>query len=241
MTVLDLLTGSLRDLNICAATDTPDPADVQLAFDRLNDYVDFLATEGTFVSTILRTTWTLTPNVASFTVGTGGTINIDRPLSGKDIVQIGYVDTNLTPNAERSLGTPIGDEQYAAVPFKSLTAAYPAGFYYAPSVPLAMVYPLPIPTTTGLLGAIYTPVAVSEFTSLTQTIVVAQGYRRFFRNQVTIEIAGAFEKTPRPAAVQAVKECREAIQRANTKIPPDLVFDVALTGGGRTSNIYTGD
>jgi hypothetical protein len=227
-TVLDLLTGSLQDLNICGGGDTPDPNDVALAFSRLNDFVDDLKNDGLTVYTITRTTWTLVASTASYSIGSGGTVNIDRPITANAISNVGFVDTSVTPNLERLVGPPLTEDEYALLPLKALTAVYPEAFYYNPTYPLGAIKPFPIPTSSTLLGVIYAPAPVGEFTATSDTIALPPGYRRFFRNQLTIEIAGAFEKTPPPAVVKAADESLAKIKRTNTR-PTDLAFDLALT------------
>lgn len=241
MTVADLILRALQDLELVGGGgDVGDPDDVQLAFDRLNDFVDDLQNEGLLVYSFTRTTWTITSLTASYTVGIGGTVNVDRPLSPADVANVGYVDTNVTPSFEVLLGPPLTEDAYQGIPFKAMTGIIPAAFYYNPTLPVGTLKPFPIPTSSTLLGVIYTPVVVSEFTSIFNTIVVPSGYRRFFRNQLTIEIASAFGRTPPPAVVEAARDSRAKIKRTNERLV-DISFDVALTGGGRGGNIYTGE
>lgn len=221
MTVTDLITRSLQDLNICAAGDTPDPNDVQTAFDRLNDFVDDLKNDGLIVYTLTRTTWTLTPNVASYTVGSSGTIAILRPPSAQAIPNIGFIDNSLATPYERTLGPLLTDDEYAAIGLKTLTSPFPTAFYYNPTFPTGTLYPFPIPTASSLVGVLYAETPVDEFTAVTDTVSLPPGYRRFFRNQLTIELASAFETQPPPTVVQAAMEARERIKRTNTR-PSDL-------------------
>lgn len=55
--------------------------------------------------------------------------------------------------------------------------------YYNPTwtAGLGLVYLWPLPTSTTLQGVIYTPVPVAEFASLSTTISLPPGYRRFLR------------------------------------------------------------
>src|SRR5262245_8857990 len=133
MTVTDFIARALQDLNLTDGQAAAVPDDVQLAFERLNDYIDDLKNDGLSVYTITRTTWTLVASQASYTVGSGGQVNIERPNAAKDIQNIGYVDTSLTPAAEYVQGPVLTEDAYQAVPFKSLTATIPAAWYYNPT------------------------------------------------------------------------------------------------------------
>lgn len=239
-TALNLVIASLQDLNLVPdGGGTADPLDVALAFDRLNDLLDHLKNEGLMVNTITRTTWTLTASVASYTVGSTGTIAIDRPQGPNAIANIGFIDTSLTPNAEYLFDAVLTEDAYQAIPFKSLTAPLPAAFYYNPTLPTGTLKPFPIPTQASLLGVIYAPAPLGEFVAQSDTLVFPQGWRRYIRNQLTIEIAPAFERQPPQAVVLAASDARAAIKRMNTRLQ-DISFDIALTGGDRPSNVYTG-
>lgn len=243
MTVKDLLIRSLQDLNLVPdGGGSPDPADVQLAFDRLNDYIDDLKNDGLAIYTYARVTWPIVPNQASYPIGAGATVNVARPPGPNAIQAVAYLDTSVTPNYERPIRL-LTDDQYEAVPFKGLTAVYPNAMWFDGAFTTAgygNVYVLPIPTAAVLQGVIYAPTPVGEFTSLTDPIYVPPGYRRFFRAQTTIEIASAFQQPPPPSVVQAAKESLARIKRTNTRLV-DRVLDVAVTAGsGRPLNIYTG-
>lgn len=239
MTARDLIIAALQDLNMVDGSNLPDPDDLTLAFSRLNDMVDDLANENLLVYTLTRTTWTLTPSQASYTVGAGGNIPIVRPPGPNAIANIGYQDTSISPTFETLLGPVLTNAAYQAIPFKTLTDTYPTAFYYNPVASLGVLSPFPIPTSTTLQGVIYAPTPVAEFATLNDAIIVVPGFRRFLRNQLVCELATAFEKPVPEAALQAAMDSRAKIKRTNTRLV-DLTFDLALTGGDRPSNIYTG-
>lgn len=246
MTVKDLLTGALQDLLLVpGGGGVPDTSDLELARSRLNDYIDHLKNEGLTVYTNSRQTWTLT-GAASYTIGTGATINVERPVSPNAILNIGYIDTAPTPDAEVLCGPPLTEQEYENIPFKALTASFPSAFYYNPTYSAqgyGLIMPFPIPSASGLQGVIYVPSPVSEFTALTQQVILPPGFRRFFRNQCVVEIAGAFEKADKAAVARAMenaKESKAAIKRTNERLV-DVTFDPALLSSGGSSNVYTGE
>lgn len=246
MTVKDLLTGALQDLLLVpGGGGVADPSDLVLAFARLNDYIDHLKNDGLIVYTNTRQTWTLTA-ASSYTIGVGATINIERPTGPKAILNIGFIDTTVTPNVETMLGPVLTEDEYAGIPYKALTAPLPAAFYYNPTYSAAgygLIRPFPIPSSSGLQGVIYAPTPVSEFAAQTDTILLPPGFRRFFRNQVAVEIAGAFAKADKAAVARAQKnadDSKGAIKRANERMV-DISFDPALCSSSGHSNIYTGD
>lgn len=232
LTVTDLITRSLQDLNIVAAGDVPTPDDLALGFIRLNDILDDLKNESLLVYTVTRTTWTITPNVSTYTIGTGATVNVMRPNSAQQIWDIGFIDTSVSPSLERLFGGVMTEDQRENIPQKGLTGVMPVGWYYSPTFGASgfgTLVPWPVPTGTTLQGVIYTQTPVDEFNALTDTILVPPGYRRLFRNILTIEIAAAFEKQAPASVTEMVRQGRAKLAAQNLRMV-DLGFSTAVPG-----------
>lgn len=215
-TIGDTITAALQDLGIYEAGNTPAAEDSALALARVNEWIDGLANEGLTIYTITRTTWTIT-SASSYAVGSGATVNVVRPVSAQAITNIGFIDTSVSPALERQLGPCLTDDAYAAIPQKALTSPYPQFFYYNPTLPTGTLIPYPIPTSSSLQGVLYTPTALTQFASLVTTFALPPGYQRFFRTNLTLEIAGAFQATPSPALVAGARESKADIKRTNTR------------------------
>lgn len=215
-TIGDTITAALQDLGIYEAGNTPAAEDSALALARVNEWIDGLANEGLTIYTITRTTWTIT-SAASYAVGTGAAVNVARPISAQAITNIGFIDTSVSPELERQLGPCLTEDAYAAIPQKALTSPYPQFFYYNPTLPTGTLIPYPIPTSNTLQGVLYTPTALTQFAALSTTFALPPGYARFFRTNLTLEIAGAFQANPSPALVAAARESKADIKRTNTR------------------------
>lgn len=241
MLVSDLLTEALQDLGVIQAGETPTDADMQLAYNRFNRFLDRCATERLTIPFLTRTTWALTSTAPNtYTVGTGGTVNIVRPTI---IDHINYVDTNQTPNLELPL-TPLTPDAYAAIPLKDLTSPLPGAWYWQPTYAggLGTLTLFPAPSRTGLLGAIYVPTAVPQFTSTSNTFVLPPGYREFLATNLAVFLAPAFEKNQvNPALIKAADESRRSIKRLNNPLS-DLAVDAAALGATRLGwyNVFSG-
>ena len=79
-TALDVITGALQDLGQVQAGEALNADDAVDAFSTLNDLADALSAERLWLYTIGRTAHTLASGTASYTIGSGGVINIDRPI-----------------------------------------------------------------------------------------------------------------------------------------------------------------
>lgn len=232
-TIGDVITASLQDLGLISASETPTADDSQLALDRVNDWIDGLATQGLTVFTSSRTTWTIVSGTSSYTVGTTGAVTCTRPIAPVDILNIGYEDTSLSPTQEFLLPDPLTEDAYAALTPKTLTATYPQYFYYNPTFAssLGTLIPWPIPTSSTLLGVIYTPTPVTEFSALTDTILLPPGYRRFYRTSLAIELAPSFAVQPSPTLQHLAHQAAVDVKRSNTRLSDLSLNDVAWIGG----------
>lgn len=235
MTVQDLLTRVLIDLKVYQSGEVLTADDADLALRTLNDWIDDLGSDSGGIFTVTRQTWTLT-SAASYTVGLGATVNITRPVNPQVIANIGYQDTSVTPVQERLFGGVLTQDQYDAIPQKTLTGVYPAMWFYNPTfgtTGFGTLSPWPVPTSSTLQGVIYAPTPVAEFTAISQAISVPPGYRRFFRTNLAKELAGAFDAPVTPELREAAATSAANVKRANERLM-DLSTGVAgsLFGGG---------
>jgi hypothetical protein len=240
MTVADVLNLTLRDLGVLGAGEVAAAEDAADGLLVLNDWIDALKTEGLTVYSLTRTVWVLT-GATSYTIGTGGTINVDRPVSPKDIANIGYVDTSVTPNAEFTQGPPLTEDDYQSIVNKTLTSPIPAAWYYNPTFPLGTLKPFPVPNG-AYSGVIYTPANVAEFTATSDTISLPPGYRQYFRDGLKIRLAPTFHVPVTADMKEAFSESRANVKRANQRlVDVDLSEVAAMFSGSGPSNVYTGN
>lgn len=214
-TIGDTITAALQDIGVVEAGESPASDDSALALARVNEWIDGLANENLTLYTRLRTTWTIT-GAASYTVGSGADINVVRPVSPEAITAIGYQDTSVSPTLERLLPL-LTEDAYAAIPQKALTGVYPQAFYYNPTLTTGTLIQYPLPTSATLQGVIYTQIALTEFAALTTTFTLPPGYKRWFRTQLTIEIAAAFQINPPASLVKIAADSMATIKRTNTR------------------------
>lgn len=229
MTVQDVITGALSDLGIIQAGETPANADTEIAFSRLNDWIDGNKLLAGLIFTTERTTWAL-GSAAYYTVGPQATLNMARPTSPEDIDGVAFYDTTITPILELATAL-FTDGQYQAIPQKTLTSTYPVGFYYSPTFGVSgwgTLTPWPIPTSTTLRGVIYARAPVDEFDATTDTVYLPPGYRRFFRTNLAMEVAAAFGVPVPPQIERIARSSKHDVETANLRMV-DLSVDPLLT------------
>jgi len=119
MTGLALITSALKTLNATAVEEDPTNAEAQDALLRLNDWIDSLALDDFTIYFLLRTVVALTASTASYTIGTGGAINISRPT---EISAAGLIlNTGTTPPQELPIDV-FTDQQYENIVQKTYSS-----------------------------------------------------------------------------------------------------------------------
>lgn len=223
VTVNALLTAALQRL--LSGGDTPSPDDLNTALLRFNDLVDAWKIEGLTVNTLSRVTWALT-TAASYTVGSTGTIVIDRPSNAAGLTFALYDSSLVTPN-ELPMGN-YTEAAYQALTTKTLTSVYPQGFYYNPTSPLGTLSPYPVPSGSNLRGVLYAPSPAGEV-GLYDTLTLPQGYRRFYRDNLAVEMGPDFDLEPSPVLIQSAVDSKATVKRSNVRLV-ELSSDAAGIG-----------
>lgn len=230
--VSDLCTDALTRLGVVGGGETPATEDMTLAFNTLNRLNDAWGLEGLLIPYIARTTATITANQTSYSVGSGGDINIVRPVY---VTDIRFIDTSQDPDLEMPL-TILTDDDYARIPQKAQTNTYPSAAYYNPTYASARgtLIPWPIPTSTTLQWAFYSKITVPVWAATTTTVSVPTGYERFIVTNLAAELIPMFVSVPENVAQRVDAQAREskaAVKVANYR-PSDLISDAAGIGHG---------
>lgn len=234
MDVRDVCTQALQDLMVLGANETMSAADGALALSKLNMLLDQCTSESLMLYSEVRTLWTITANDGSYTVGTGGNVNVARPTY---VDFVNYVDTSQNPDLEIPL-IRLTDQAYAAIQQKSLTSNLPNYYYYNLTYPLATVELYPIPTSSTLQGAMYARAQVGEFASLNVSVSLPPGWRRFLVTNLALELAAAFEREPSKVLVRNAMESKATLQRSNLRLTDAVLDSGALIGSNRRGSTW---
>lgn len=239
MTAQDLITASLKRIGVVGAGQTPAPEDSADSLLRLNALLDSWATERLFIPCIVRTVWTIVSGTAAYTVGSGGTVNIARPVY---VQNINFQDTSQSPTLEMPLES-LTDQAYANIPQKTTTSNYPTSAYYNPtftSTGFATITLFPVPTSSTLQGVIYAPTTLTQVSALTTTLTLQPGYQWMLTENLAVMLAPEFG-VPVPADLrESAREAKGNIKRANMRLTEQATFEgYALSGIGYPYNILS--
>lgn len=234
----DFTTRALRLLGIFEATETPPAEDLAHGLIVLNDWIDSLALERLTIYTVTRTLKSLGNGTASYTVGSGGDINIARPITFAGVSVI--ADDTASPTTETPLPLPIHVSQYQAIPNKT-TSGTPDRVYWdagwSSSRGTLYVYPVPAVSTMDLV--LYTPTALTQFADGTTSYTFPPGYARMIRTNLALELAGDFNVVPSPDVTRVAVDSKARIKAANLKLAPLGIDPLLIRHGGRRYNIYS--
>ena len=240
LTPQDLINRALRRITVLGESQTASSAQSNDAFNDLNALLDQWQAESLMIPDVSRDTWTITSGTATYTVGSGGDVNIVRPVY---IDHINFIDTSQSPNLELQL-QPLTEDAWSKVPQKSLTSTYPTMWYYSATYPLGTLTFWPVPTSTTLSGAIYSGTAVAQFTGLTQSLSLPPIYQRLIITNLAVELMAEYGIQPTAVGLllQHAADSKARAKTMNFKMM-DASLDAAVLPGDATSfryNIYAG-
>lgn len=244
--VSDLLTAALKRVNVVQAGQVANGDDLRDCFDFANLWMDSMANERLMIPYVGRTAFTITTAKGTptnpYTVGTGGDISLAKPVFMDD--GLNFYDTSVSPINEIPINL-LTQSAYQGLVQKTQTGTYPIyGHYNATYASgLGSLFLNPIPTSSTLIGVLYSPAAVQQFTSLSQTLVLPPGYKFFMQENLAVFFASTFrENLPvDPELKESARATKRNIKAINVPMT-DLSIDAGalLPGRGYRSNIYTG-
>jgi hypothetical protein len=245
MTWRDLIKLALQDLRIYGAVGNVSAEDEALATAHLNDWLDAQQNDLSAVSEIRRTTWVLTA-AASYAVGIGAAVNVQRPVSPQAIAGVGFIDGNMTGSPEIAVNPPLNPSEWQSIAYKSFSSPQPSGWYYEATTPTGTLSPYPVPSSGTLQGVMYSAVSVAEVTNLAAVLVLQPGMRLWLRKALKIELVDPFRVPVGEQTLLRWKQERDDaaanVGRMNERLE-EVSFGAAgaLFGGRRgPGNVYTG-
>jgi hypothetical protein len=239
----DLISAVLGDIGKLGVGDYLDDADAESVRISLNTWIDALALEPLLIYFILRTQHPLVANTANYTIGTGGVINIPRPVK---IERAGLIHNLATvPPYEQPIAV-FTEQRWQLTPQKTLAGPLAQGIFFDKgwNLGLGLITPWPKPNAAGTALVIYTEQAFTGFADLDTDYTFPPGYELFFRTNLAGEIAEGFGKTLSAKQEKRATRAMAMVKRTNIKIVESVIEQrvLDLNGrGGRPFNIRTGE
>ena len=235
MTANELIGRSLKTIGVLASGETADNDSVADSLVVLNNMVDSWGTNRLTIYTVTRNVLDLTASTQEYTIGTGGTFNIVRPITIERASIILDKDASSTEKIELPIRGPLTVSQWQDVAIKGTTSTYPTNFYYdrAWAAGLAKISVWPIPNSSSVQLVLYVPTALTSFADLTTSYTFPPGYEEALRYQLALRLAQEFGAAVSGGLLELANESFANIKRINTS-RETLGIDPALTtSGGR--------
>lgn len=219
MTPTDLCTNALKELGIVAAGETPRSEDLNDAFTRVNRLIDAWAVERGTIQGVVRNTYALISGKGSPTnpliIGPTGDFVQVRPewIQGATIL----ISPGTTTQAEQILDI-IGVDEYRYVAAKFVQSSIPMKLYYE-GVSTGKLFLWPVPNDTTKSITLDTPIPISQFTSLSQTITLYPGYQLALELNLAVDcvpmFGAAVDGSMLPMLIKRAGEAKRFIKSAN--------------------------
>lgn len=228
----DLIGLALRVSGITGLGQVASTTDVNDAFTMLNQMAAQWARKRWLVPHLLDVALPLT-GAASYTVGSGGALNIVRP----DRIEYAYY--RLRPSAANPVDYPLAvidnHEDWAAVQLKSLRSL-PAAVFYDTSWPLATLYVYPVTPIGSSVYELHILVkdGMGAFASLDADTGLPPEYDAALLYNLAARLRPAYGLGPDGSVTALALDALNTIRKANTQIPLARM-PAGLPGTGRGS------
>ena len=240
MTANELIGRTLRTIGVLASGETATSNEAADAFTILNNMVDTWGTERLTIYTVARTAFNLTASTQDYTIGSGGTFNIVRPVwivAASIIPDRGASSAQLV---ELPITNALTVKEWQQIGIKGTTSSYPTAFYYDKTwaAGLGQISVWPVPDNSNAQLVLYTPTALTQFTDPTTAYTFPPGYEEALRYQLALRLAPEFGVDLSPDVRLLASQTFANIKRANTS-PDVLGIDPALRAEGGRYNWRT--
>lgn len=231
MTGGELVVGALQELGVLAAGASLRAEDAQFGLGRLNGLLSGLKLKRFVMFYRPRTVKTLTSGVSSYSIGPGGDIDIERPLT---VEQAGLVlDSAVAVPIEKVIDV-LMPADWAEIKVKTLSSRLVQGIYYDHgwTTGLGRIYVYPVPNVGTTQLVLYAPqAAASSFADLTTDYTFPPGYDELFRYGLAVLLAVPYGRKLDADGVIITRyhELLTDLNIANLH-PTELKFDPALSG-----------
>jgi len=227
-TIRELITGSLRLINVVQANESPTADDMNISMTALNAMIDSWSTERLSLFLLRQYYFQLVAGQKEYTIGAGAQWDIARPMSIEKITTTLWGTITYNPltglneldNNPTIFDVPmegLTDAQYAAVPVKNQTAPYPLKWYDNGNYPTRTISMWPVPTTNPVVTLwMFQPLA--DYATLDDVLMFPKGYERALRFNLALELSAEFGKEVPEDVIRTAVFSKANLKRLNSRV-----------------------
>ena len=219
--VREIINDALIEIGVVDPTEAMDANQAAYGLRVLNRMVQKWNTEELMVFTVNRNEYALTANKQVYTIGTGGDINISRP------VRIQMASALLSSGVEKSIEL-LNDQEWRDLNLKSTPSTFPTKMWITGNVPLNSAYLWPIPQDATAKLVLYTWGKTDNFAGLNDDVVFPNGYEEALVTSLAVALSNSYGASPSPTLMTRAADAKSKIQSLN--VDP-LYMDCGYGGG----------
>ena len=234
-TANDIITRAMKSLGTLGRNEVPSAQEATDGLTAFNALLESWSNEKLMSYVTLERSFPLVVGTQSYTIGSGGVINTQRPT---DITQAFIRDANNLDYGMRIVPRDV----WNGIGNKNITSQIPQTLFYESSYPLGTIYIFPIPLLNYTCYYDSTTQQVT-FSDLTTAMSMPPGYERCFVMCLALELMAAgypclLNQTQLAALTSAASEAKAAIKRMNIKEVLAKYDESIVSRSYATYNIY---
>lgn len=209
-TAIEIIKRSMRIIGVLAEGETPSAQESADCLEAFNALMGSIANSQQLIFARTLDQVPLVANTAAYTIGPTGGFVTPRPV---DVLESSYITYQgvTYPLVKWTLA------DYNQITVQSVTGI-PTGFYVQTEMPDITVTLWPVPAEAMTLN-LWSNKQITEFTSLTQQLVMPPGYDRMLAFMLAVDIAPEFEVEPSANVLRLAASSRRQIKRTNAEVP----------------------
>lgn len=160
-----------------------------------NNLLDNWSSDPKMILSLTSASGTLASGTQSYTIGSGQTINITRPMA---IVSAAFKNSSGPGGAVKVCNA----QEWSAIPNRQRQSWIIENLFYDRGYSTGNVYVSPIPQGNGLTLDLWVWAALAQFADATTPLSLLPGYERLLKAALALEMAPQYD-VPVPPSVQA--------------------------------------
>ena len=219
--VLELIRAALNVTNDLFPGEDPDANAARSALFNLNSMLDSWSAEKLVAYTERNDTFTLTPGVATYSIGPTGAFVMPRPIAvnGAQAKVPGGTDTVLKV---------LSNDDYNGIEDKAATSEAPTEIGFLPTFPSASISFWPVPTTAAVVR-ISTSAPFTQLSTMTEIVTLPPGYQEAIIYNLAVRICTSTHKAVPGSVAQMAADSLARIKANNVpesllQFPPEVLW-----------------
>lgn len=202
----DIIRKSLQEILVLGVQDSITSSELDDGLDMLNLMLESWSLEKLSCYALQQNAHPLTVGVQTYTIGTGGAINVPRPLT--------LYNTFITFQGVTYPMQEVDSVTWDNIPFKG-TGGIPRVVWYDTQFPLGVINIYPQPSTTGMTLNLDSQLLLQQFPDVTTLISLPPGYKRALIKNLAVEQCSIYSRQPTEDLLKVARESKGNLKRIN--------------------------